>query len=128
MESTDKRSTFLKRLINSFRYALTGIKDVIKAERNMKIHLIFTVAVIIAGYLLTISRIEWLFVLIAIGGVISLEMVNSAIERAVDLVTDEYDLLAKRAKDAAAGAVLVFTVIAIIIGIIIFLPKLLSLF
>lgn len=72
---------------------------------------------------MSISPYEWLFIVIAIGSVLTLEVINSAIERVVDLVSKDYALLAKQAKDAAAGAVFISAVVAIIIGLIIFLPK-----
>ncbi|MFO1443420.1 diacylglycerol kinase family protein [Bacillus sp. Bva_UNVM-123] len=120
-DSNDKRS----RLRKSFGYAFAGIKAAIMAERNLRIHLIISVLVMIIGLWLGLSKVEWLFVLFAIGGMLALEMLNSAIERIVDLVTAEYHPLAKNAKDMAAGAVLIYAIICVIIGIIIFLPKLL---
>ncbi|MBE2934279.1 diacylglycerol kinase family protein [Anoxybacillus flavithermus] len=86
----------------------------------MRIHLVAAIIVIVAAAVFRVSKMEWLVLLITIGIVISLEIVNSAIERAVDLVTDEYRPLAKEAKDLAAGAVLVFAFLSIIIGISIF--------
>ena len=79
--------------------------------------------VIIAGVILRINTTEWSIVLILFGLVISLELINTAIENAVDLVTEEYNEKAKNAKDIAAGAVLFSAIIAAIIGFIIFLPK-----
>ncbi|GED20300.1 hypothetical protein KGI01_20410 [Kurthia gibsonii] len=81
------------------------------------------VVVIVAGFLTGISANEWTILLFVIAAVLSLEMTNSAIERVVDLVTDEFHPLAKRAKDLAAGAVLIAAIFSVIIGLIIFLPK-----
>ncbi|MBP2241666.1 undecaprenol kinase [Cytobacillus eiseniae] len=116
------------RLIKSFGFAFTGIRTAILSERNMKIHLCITIIVIFASIGLSISMIEWLFVILAIGGMLSLEMLNSAIERVVDLVTEEYHPLAKQGKDIAAGAVLIYAMMSVMIGLIIFLPKLFHLF
>ncbi len=113
-------------LLKSFGYAFAGIKAAIMTERNMRIHLVISIFVILAGAWLPLSTIEWIFVLIAIGGMLALELINSAIERIVDLVTADYHLLAKAAKDMAAGAVLVYAIMCVIIGLIIFLPKILS--
>lgn len=115
------------RLIKSFSFAFTGIRSVIMHERNMKIHLVISIIVILTGIWLSLSKLEWLFIILAIGGMLSLEMINTAIERVVDLVTNQYHPLAKDAKDIAAGAVLLYAIMSVIIGLIIFLPKILVL-
>jgi undecaprenol kinase len=79
------------------------------------------------SYYFSITKTEWLFILVAIGGMFALELVNTAIERLVDLVTAEYHPLAKQAKDLAAGAVLVYAILSVGIGMVIFLPYLLKL-
>lgn len=112
-------------LLRSFQNAMRGIRAAVLSERNMKIHLTVAVFVIVISFLFKLSVGEWLLVLFAIGGVIALELINTAIERAVDLVTDEYHPLAKEAKDMAAGAVLVFAILSVIVGLVIFFPKLL---
>lgn len=94
----------------------------------MRIHISLGLLVIMAGVFFSISRMEWLFILLCIAGMFTLEMLNTAIEKTVDLVTDEFHPLAKVAKDLAAGAVLVYTVYSIIVGIIIFLPKMIHFF
>lgn len=76
------------------------------------------------GFLVELSIIEWMIIFLLIGGMFSLELLNTAIEHTVDLITDKHHPLAKAAKDAAAGAVCVFAVISCIIGLLIFLPKL----
>lgn len=110
------------KLINSFQYALAGIFFSVCHERNVKIHLFVTFCVIGAGFYFHITTVDWLILLLTIGIVISLEMVNTAVEKTVDLVTSEFHPLAKTAKDVAAGVVLFFSCIAVIIGAIIFLP------
>ncbi len=115
-------------LYRSFGYAFQGIWTVISGERNMKIHCFAAICVIIAGFLLHISLTEWFICLILFGLVMSLEMVNTAIESVVDLVTKEKKPLAKRAKDAAAGAVLAAAIAAAVIGLLIFIPKIAALF
>lgn len=111
------------RLLRSFGYAFSGIFSAVRAEKNLQIHLSISILVIAAGVFLSISWIEWAFVVLAIGGMISLELINSAVERVVDLVTKEHHPLAKQAKDMAAGAVLVYAIASVILGVIIFLPK-----
>ncbi|MEK9198749.1 diacylglycerol kinase family protein [Lysinibacillus halotolerans] len=110
------------KLIKSFGYALVGICTSLK-EQNMRIHLFSAVIVVIAGVLTGISITEWLVLIITIALVIGSEMINTAIEAVVNLASPEYHPLAKQAKDVAAGAVLVFAVASVIIGLLIFLPK-----
>lgn len=112
---------------NTFVCALKGIFNTIKEERNIKVHLVATALVIIAGILLKISITEWIICIILFGLVISAEIVNTAIEATVDLVTRERHPLAGKAKDAAAGAVLVLAIVSAIIGGIIFIPKIVNL-
>jgi undecaprenol kinase len=111
-------------LYKSFYFALRGIAGFARTERNLRIHLCAAVMALTFGWFLEISSIEWLFILAAIAGTISLELVNTAIERTVDLATNEIHPLAKQAKDIAAGAVLIYAMFSVAVGLIIFLPKL----
>ena len=86
-------------LYKSFRYAFEGIIAGIKKERNMKIHCMAMVLVIAAGIILKLSITEWCICLVLFGVILALELVNTAIEAVVDLVTEEYRPLAKLAKD-----------------------------
>lgn len=110
------------RIWRSFSHALTGIKTALWSERNMRIHFFVSLLVIGCSIFFSISKLEWLFVIVAIGGIFSLELVNTAIERVVDLVTEDYHPLAKQAKDIAAGAVFIYAIAAVVIGSMIFLP------
>lgn len=122
-------SNFLKdkedetKLTFSFKYAFEGIITTIKEERNMFIHFLIAIIVVITGIYVRLSLNEWLICLLLFALVFSLELINTAIENTVDLVTTKKNKKAKLAKDAAAGAVLIAAVFASIIGIIIFLPK-----
>ena len=109
-------------LYKSFGYAFAGIFAVVTKERNMKIHCVAAVLVVIAGVILKISAIEWCICMVLFGLVMALEHVNTAVEAVVDLVTEERKPLAKIAKDTAAGAVLFTAIMAVIIGCIIFIP------
>lgn len=112
-------------LIASLEFALTGIVTAFKEERNMKKHLATAVVVILAGLFLGVSLVEWLFLLLSIFLVIAFEIINSALENVVDLASDyHFSMLAKNAKDMAAGAVLVMSLFAALTGLLIFLPKL----
>ena len=111
----------------SFGYAVEGIWTGIRKERNMRIHCLAVILVTAAGTFFGLSAAEWCICLLLFGMVISLELVNTAVEAVVDLVTEEKKPLAKIAKDTAAGAVLFTAVMAVIIGCIIFIPHLLEL-
>src|SRR4051794_16809184 len=106
-------------LLFSFKYAIEGIQHGIIHERNLKIHTICAVLVIILGFFYQIDLVEWMFILFAIGGMLSLELINTAIERMVDYISPQYHLLAKQAKDVAAGAVFIYAFMSVMIGCII---------
>lgn len=112
---------------NTFIYALSGWKKAIKSEKNLKVDSIIAVIVIILGFLLKISISEWIICLLLIGCVLSAELMNTAIETVVDMYTREKNVLAEKAKDISAGAVLIIAVVAAIIGLIIFIPKIVML-
>ena len=113
----------MKKRIQSFGYAIRGIREVFGTETNMKIHIGITLLVIICGVVFSISLIEWIFCLLCIGLVIGAEMINTAIENVVDLASPEQHPLAGKAKDIAAGAVLICAIISVVIGLLIFVPK-----
>lgn len=115
-------------LIRSFQYAFEGIIAGLKTERNMMIHYSALGLVVVFGITLNISVTEWCVCLILCALVISLEMVNTAVEAVVDLVTRDQKRRAKLAKDTAAGAVLIAAITAAVIGGIIFIPKIAALF
>ena len=118
-----------KKLINSFKYAFSGIVSSFKTERNMKIHVLIMILVIIAGIVFKISKIsalDWIILTIMIALVISAELFNTTFETVVDMITKERNEKAKLAKDIAAGAVLVLAIGSIIVGLIIFVPKILE--
>ena len=114
-------------ITESFGYAFEGIWTGIRNERNMKIHCLAIIFVTLAGTLFQISAVEWCICLLLFGLVAALELVNTAVEAVVDLVTEEKKPLAKIAKDTAAGSVLFAAIISVIIGCIIFLPYVLEL-
>ena len=113
----------MKKIINSFKYALQGFIQAFKSEKNMKIHIIITILVIIAAIILKISLVEWIICIVLISIVIAAELFNTAIETTVDLAMPEKNEKAKIAKDVSASAVLILAIGAAIIGLIIFLPK-----
>ena len=108
------------KFIKSVPHAFRGIMSLIKNENNFRIHLLAVIVVIISGFLIGFSEGEWLAVILTMGGVLALEAVNTAIETIIDLVSPEYHILAKKAKDVAAGAVLLFVFAALgVAGVII---------
>ena len=113
-------------LYKSFGYAFQRIFNTIRTERNIKIHCAAAILVTIFGIWLQISKTEWMICFILFGLILALELVNTAVEATVDLFTEERKPLAKKAKDAAAGAVLIVAIFAAVIGILIFIPKLLD--
>ncbi len=116
----------LHAMFKSFQYALTGLLTSLKIGRSIKVHYSASLCVIIVGIYFSISTVEWLVLLLIMSQVIVVEMLNSAIEFVVDLATPDYHLFAKHAKDIAAGAVLVSAMTAVVIGVMIFLPYVLS--
>jgi len=112
----------VRKYVRSFGYAFIGIKTAC-AEQNFKSHLLSAGVVLIVGYFTGLSRMEWYIVLLLIALMFAFEMVNTAIERVVDLASPNIHPLAKQAKDLAAGAVLVFAIFSAIIGLLIFMPK-----
>ena len=113
-----------QKLVTSFANAWQGIVVCFVEERNIKIHFLVAVLVMIFGFILQISKTEWCLCFVLFGLIMGLELVNTAVESVVDLVTDEWEPLARRAKDCAAGAVLIASIWAAVTGGIIFFPKL----
>lgn len=111
------------RFFRSFIFAYAGILAALKSEQNIRFHFTAAAIVIAAGVVTGLSDTEWMIIVLAIGGMLSFEMINSSMERIVDLASPDLHPLAKQAKDMAAGAVLVFAVASAIIGLLIFLPK-----
>lgn len=117
-----------KRFIKSFGYSIDGLKYAYKYEQSMTIHFTMVIFVIAAGFFLKISLFEWLICFMLMGLVMATELINTSIEAVVDLTCPEIHPLAKIAKDTASAAVFVFSVVAAISGLIIFIPKIIALF
>ena len=123
-----KKKYSISRFFKSFPYAFQGIKTVIKTEQNFLIDIIIGVIVLVSGYFLKLNAIEFAIVLLTITLVITLELINTAIEYTIDMAMPEIHPLAKAAKDISGAAVLFSAIISIIIGLIIYLPKIINLF
>lgn len=118
----------IKRVRNSFKYAFNGLIDTYKTEQSVWIYIPVALLVILFGFLFKISDYEWMIIILVLGIILSLELVNTSLEAVVNLVTNEYNPLAKKAKDTVSAAVLIFGITSVIIGLIIFLPKIIALF
>ena len=117
-----------KSFYQSLKCALTGIKEIFISQRNIKIQMAAGIIAIAMGFLFKISPNEWLAIAIVIGSVIAMESTNTAIEYTVDLITEEKNEKARIAKDASAAGVLLASITATIVGMIIFLPKIIQFF
>lgn len=113
----------MRKLLESFNHAINGVIDAVRTQRNMKIHIVAAVLILTACFFFNISRVEFLILAITITMVIAAELINTAIEAAVDLSANYYHPLAKIAKNTAAGAVLVTAINALIVGYFIFGDK-----
>jgi diacylglycerol kinase len=121
------KSSLQKRL-NSFKFAFNGLKILFKEEPNARIHFFVSICVLIAGFAFRISIHEWVAVIFCIGVVIILELLNSSIENLADFVSPQRQDAIKKVKDLLAGAVLMGAIVASIVGVLVFLPKIIALF
>ena len=110
-------------IIDSFNFAFEGIIHVLRTQRNMRIHFVVAVAVLLAAVAIGVSKLELIALLLSIAFVLIAEMINTAIEGAIDVSTTSFDPMAKLAKDIAAGAVLIATINAVIIGYLVFADR-----
>ncbi|MER3464885.1 MAG: diacylglycerol kinase [Chitinophagaceae bacterium] len=117
----------IKERFKSFTYAWGGVKLLFQSEHNTIIHLVLTVIAVVAGFMLSISRIEWIALIIVIAMVWTAELFNTAIEKTMDFITKERLLQIKLIKDVAAAAVLITAIAAVVVGLLIFIPKIISL-
>ena len=121
MSKTDGRFTLRSRL-NSFRYALQGLRYALVTQHNFRIHVVATMVVIGVGFVWGISAQDWRWLVVAIAIVLAAELVNTAFEHLCDVVQPELHASVKAAKDVAAGAVLVASIAAAVIGVMVFWP------
>lgn len=126
MTPKDERGIF--RLSKSFKYAYHGLKEAHKTEQTVWIFIPVALLVIVMGFIFKINTTEWIVVILILGIIYSFELINTALEATVDLASPKIHPLAKKAKDTMSAAVLLFAITSVIIGLIIFLPKILVLF
>lgn len=122
--TSEKRFSFVARA-KSFTHAFRGIAILVKSTHNFWIHIFLGIIAIVFGFLFKIAGNEWCLIILAIGTVFTAEAFNTAIEIDIDLTSPNYHPYARDTKDVAAGAVLISAIVAVIVGIIVFLPKIL---
>lgn len=125
-EIRNPKSEIRHPLLASFGYAFAGLGHCFRTQRNFRIHISIAVLATIAGYFLALSFVEWAVVAVMVTLVLAAEMVNTMVESLVDLVTQERHPLAKVAKDVAAGVVLLTAIGAVVVGLLVFAPKVLA--
>jgi diacylglycerol kinase len=111
-----------------FRYAIDGLISAIRSEANMRIHIVAAVLACIAGFYFNLASGEWIVIIICIVLVISFELINTAVEELCNMIHPEQHPVIKKIKDIAAGSVLVAAIGSVVVGLIIFLPKLILFF
>jgi diacylglycerol kinase len=116
------------KFISGFRYAFSGLWYALRTQRNVRVHVCIAILAILMGIVLHISAVEFAMIFVAITGVFIAEMFNTVFELSIDLASPEYHSLAKIAKDVAAGAVLLSAMLAVVIGLFVFVPHLWHLF
>lgn len=121
MGATNKLN--IRKLLNSFGFAMQGIADLIRSEQNARIHLFVSFWVVIAGLLTGLSSTEWCLIALCIGLVFSAEAFNTVVEKLVDHLFPDKHETARFAKDVAAGGVLLCAIMAVVCGLLIFIPK-----
>ncbi len=117
---------YLKQRISGFKYAFNGLYYVLKKQANMRIHFVAMILVILAGFYFRVSTTEWLFLILTISFVLVSEVINTAIEEIVNFISPKYNTQAGIIKDLAAAFVLLSAIFAVVVGTIIFVPKILS--
>ena len=125
---SDKKKFSIIARAKSFTHAIRGLNILIRTTHNFWLHIIFAIFAIFLGFYFSISDMEWIIVIFMIGFVFSAEAFNTAIEIDMNLTSPEFHPYAKDTKDVAAGAVLISAFISLIIGLIIFIPKIINLF
>lgn len=114
----------LRKFLLSFVVGFAGIGHALRSEQNMRLHALAAVGVVVGGFVLGLAAWEWVAIVSCVGLVLSAECMNTAIERLADRVSEERHPLLKQAKDCAAGAVLMLAMMSVVVGCIVFVPKL----
>ncbi len=123
MKTDDNQKFSARKRITSFGYAFNGIGYMFRTQHNSRIHLAIAILVVICGLISRVSNLEWCLLIFAMGLVFFAELINTAIEYLIDIVSPEFQEKAGHAKDLAAGAVLLTAITSVIIGLVIFIPR-----
>lgn len=123
----NKNKFSIRDRIRSFGYAIEGLKTLWKEEHNARIHILISVCAILLSFALKISLIEWALIMVCIGFVIALEIINTGIEHIADFISPEKHSMIQKIKDLSAAAVLVGAIVALSVGLLIFMPKIFDL-
>ena len=126
MESKERKKFSLRRFFISFKYSFDGLKYAYLNEQSMLLHLISTIIIIVLGIFFKISLIEWIICITLLTCIMSIELLNTAIEATVDLVTKEKRELAKIAKDTSSASAGIISIFSLIIFLMIFIPKIIE--
>lgn len=118
----------IKKRAKSFQYAFAGLRTLWQEEHNVRIHIVAILVVLVMGFLLKVSTIEWCVLILAIAFVIFAEALNSSLENLADAITEDYNHKIKKAKDLGAAAVLLAAIVSVVVGFLIFLPKIKAFF
>lgn len=128
LESRESRKKLgIFRFVRSFKYSFDGLAYAARKEQSILVMLVCLILTLIFGFLLNISLLEWFFILLSIALVLGTELLNTSIEATIDLVSPSFHPLAKVAKDTASASVFVFSLIAFIIGCLVFIPDIVEL-
>ena len=128
LESRDKRKQLgIHRFVRSFRYSFDGLAYAAQKEQSIIVMLVCIILTLVFGFILQISILEWFFIFVCFGLVLGTELLNTAIEATIDLISPSYHPLAKVAKDTASASVFIYSLIAFIIGCLVFIPKIVEL-
>lgn len=116
-----------RRFLNSWKFSIQGLTYAYKYEQSMLIHFVATISAVILGMLLRISAMEWLLIFLSLGVVLAMELINTAIEAVVDMVTLEIHPLAKIAKDCGSAATFVVSILTAVVSLAIYVPRFIEL-
>ena len=127
-EEFEKRDLNTKSIMNIVKYSLNGIKTYMEEGKSFILYSFAAILEVIFGFIFKVNGLEWILIICMLGVLLSVELLNTGIERACDAITEEYNPLIKKAKDCGSGATFIIFIVMVILNIIIFYPKVVALF
>ena len=127
-EEFERRNLNTKSLMNIVKYSLNGIKTYMEEGKSFILYSFAAILEVIFGFIFKVNGLEWILIICMLGVILSIELLNTGIERACDAITKEYNPLIKAAKDCGSGATFISFIVMVILNIIIFYPKVVALF